>query len=104
MSTRTKSPKRGGQVVGVGFNAFPSSKHVACMSFFSHIIFSMQDGNKICLLFHLNKNQHKDDHEKGEHEDEHKESEQKYEHKNEHTRSIESYMVEEGDIVISIWD
>jgi hypothetical protein len=75
-----------GQVAWVGIIAFPSSKHVACMAFFSHIIFSIQDGNKICFLFHSNKNQHKDD------------------HKDKHTRSIEISMVEEGDIVVSIWD
>jgi len=95
MLTRTKSSKRGGQVPWVGFNTFPSSRHVACMSFFSHIIFSIQDGSKVCFLFHSNKNQHKDDHEEGEH---------KYEHKDEHIRSIELSMVEEGDIVVSIWD
>jgi len=99
MLTRTKSPKSGGQVVWVGINAFPSSRHVACISFFSHIIFSIQDGNKICFLFHSTRNQHKDGHE-----DEHKEGEQKYEHKDEHTRSIEISMVKEGDIVVSIWD
>jgi GTPase SAR1 family protein len=62
-------------------------------------IFSIQDGSKICFLFHSNKNQHKDDHE-----DQHKEGEQKYEHKDEHTISIEISMVKEGDIVVSIWD
>jgi len=92
------------QVAWVGINAFPSSRHVVCMSFFSHIIFSIQDGSKICFLFRSNKNQHKDDREKSEHKDEHKEGEQKYEHKDEHTRSIEISMVEEGDIVVSIWD
>jgi hypothetical protein len=95
MSTRAKSPKNGGQVAWVGINAFPSSRRVACMLFFSHIIFSIQDGNKICFLFHSNKNQHKD---------EHKEGEQKYEHKDEHTRCIEISMVEEDDIVVSILD
>jgi len=92
---KNQESQEGGQVPWVGINTFPSSRHVACTSFFSHIIFSIQDGNKICFLFHSNKNQHKDDHK-----DEHKEGEQKYEH----TISVEISMVKEGDIVVSIWD
>jgi len=72
--------------------------------FFHTLFFQYKMGTIFVSCFIQSKNQHKDDHEKGEHENEHKEGEKKYEHKDQHTKSIEISMVEEGDIVVSIWD